>query len=104
MKIEELFVPYELALKLKEKGFDEECFAWYHCPTTYEDESLNHFTLKIYTPPLKLFKNGGGNLLIAPLYQQVIYWLYEREVKCEYNPAFTKEHQYDLIIEALKLI
>lgn len=24
-----LFVPYELAVKLKEKGFDERCLAWY---------------------------------------------------------------------------
>jgi hypothetical protein len=29
------FVPYEIAVKLKEKGFDEECFGWW-----FVDEDL----------------------------------------------------------------
>lgn len=28
--MEKEFVPYDLALELKELGFDEECFAWYN--------------------------------------------------------------------------
>jgi hypothetical protein len=82
-----LFVPYEIALILKEKSFDENCFAWYHCPTTYENEELNKYTLKIDRPPLNLFKNGGGTLLIAPLYQQVIDWFREKH---KLNIVFTQ--------------
>jgi|31_taG_2_1085359.scaffolds.fasta_scaffold04619_4 hypothetical protein len=52
------FVPYELAIKLKELGFDEPCFGYY---------------------------DGGGNLytemvevLKAPLYQQVFRFFREK--------------------------
>lgn len=31
--MEEQFVPYEIALKLKKKGFDEPCFRYYYTAT-----------------------------------------------------------------------
>ena len=30
--MEEQFVTYEIALKLKELGFDEKCLVWYYLP------------------------------------------------------------------------
>jgi len=55
-----LFVSYELTLKLKEKGFDEECLGLY-----YKDGSF------AYNPDSDVFVG-------APLYQQVIDWFREK--------------------------
>ncbi len=58
-----LFIPYELAVKLKELGFKEDCFGYYgyskklHINSNYKDA----YNLK--------------ELVIAPLYQQVVDWL-----------------------------
>jgi hypothetical protein len=106
-----LFVPYEIALILKEKSFDENCFAWYHCPTTYENEELNKYTLKIDRPPLNLFKNGGGTLLIAPLYQQVIDWFREKhnmnisitkDAFCDWYGSYEKNRNWYELSQSLK--
>lgn len=51
------FVPYELALKLKAIGFDEECFA-------------THGYLELYI-------NTDDGHLKAPLFQQVFRWFRE---------------------------
>lgn len=66
-----LFVPYEIALKLKEKGFDEPCFGMYI-------QGILHYKLP----------EGQTILLQAPLYQQVIDWFREKhnlhfEIKVE---------------------
>jgi hypothetical protein len=76
----EQFVPYEIALTLKEKGFDEPCFA------TYNHEQ------KLDGLPLYDMENNPTNALeytwinskvhnsicCAPLWQQVIDWLREK--------------------------
>lgn len=92
--MKELFVSYELALKLKEKGFNEPCFAmyqknkklWYcnkHNRITNFVINPNKRTLefqKEYYPKNVLTVNSEDFLLncsnfTAPLYQQVIDWL-----------------------------
>lgn len=59
-----LFVPYEIALQLKEKGFDESCFGWYS------------------NKKLTLFGRTDASYqyewINAPLYQQVIDWFREK--------------------------
>jgi len=61
--MKEQFVPYEIAIKLKEKGFDEPCLAWsteygeYILVETKEGEDSNTF-------------RG----ISIPLWQQVIDW------------------------------
>ncbi len=55
-----LFLPYELAVIAKEKGYDEECFASYR-----EDGSIQ------FDDP------EGFGKWAAPIYQQIIDWLYE---------------------------
>jgi len=54
----EEFVPYELAVKLKELGFDEPCFGYY-------DEGGNLYT-------------EMQEYLLAPLYQQAFRWFREK--------------------------
>jgi len=78
-----LFVPYELAIALKEKGFNEPCFTYW-------------FTVKGDNPQLKEsdvrdlkgWVNGEGSNTTAPLYQQVIDWLRDTkdiQINIEWN-------------------
>lgn len=79
-----LFVPYEIALKLKEKGFDEPCLAEY-----IDDEVFTLHRQFINEHPTKdesfiTHTNTKPNWIkehfkcSAPLYQQVIDWLREK--------------------------
>ena len=70
-----LFVPYELALKLKEKGFDEPCIAHH----VFEQPENNYvFQMGAY-----FYREIKPNYTPAPLYQQVVDWLYEKGVSLE---------------------
>jgi hypothetical protein len=66
--MKEQFVSYEIAIKLKEKGFMEECFGFY-----YYDASFKKYRL-VY----KESSNDYLNSINAPLWQQVIDWLREK--------------------------
>ena len=61
-----LFVPYQLALLAKEKGFDDPClFAWKN-----ENNISNSFR--------KGYRNSLDNVISAPLYQEAINWFREK--------------------------
>ena len=77
--MKEQFVPYEIAIKLKEKGFDEPCFGTYgfnnikpkklYLPEDIREE----FNERIDVSDIV---NGiNGDDVAAPLWQQVIDWL-----------------------------
>lgn len=68
--MEHLFVSYNIALALKEKGFDEECFAWY----VSKDYGLEIGAV-VKSDMLR-------DAVIAPTYQQAIVWLFP---KLEFN-------------------
>lgn len=60
--MEDQFVPYELALKLKELGFKEDCLAWY---------VSKNYGLEIGLPKYDdLIKDA----CLAPLWEQVFEW------------------------------
>ena len=64
--MKEQFVTYEIALKLKELGFDEECCALYrheHLFNTLGFEKIN---------------SDKQSVIAAPLWQQAIDWFRER--------------------------
>lgn len=62
-----LFVSYETALALKEKGFNEPCLAWY-----YSDRSaLGKLHLEYSEPNTKYHLN-------SPTYDQVTSWFREK--------------------------
>ncbi len=79
--MQHLFVPYELALLAKEKGFDEPCLAWHQ-----KSEILNHVdemvmymvgqpnNYQIYTT--HDWDEVASNVN-APLYQQLNDWFRE---------------------------
>ena len=82
--MQKLFVPYELALKLKEKGFEEECFARYNGGefqlTKHQNWNLypNVYRLDIPNTKVGLIKSGTPVIISAPLYQQVVDWFREK--------------------------
>ena len=87
--MEKQFVPYKLALKLKELGFDEECFAFYvekddeiylkygegsgyRTKHSYENVRFD----KITNSHSKIYDNRlYGCLATAPLWQQAFDWM-----------------------------
>ena len=66
-----LFVPYKIALQLKEKGFNEDCLAYYQ-------QKLGAEVLRfIWEEDTNPFNNLLSDTITAPLYQQVIDWFRE---------------------------
>ena len=59
------FVPYELAVKLKELGFDEPCFGEYYYGKLKYDEVSNGQT-------------AHNDLALAPTYSQAFRWFREK--------------------------
>ena len=82
------FVNKQLALKLKEKGFDRPCFGWYHIttPTGAFEGRLNlnesYYRGETYQRLLKRHINEyspNPNLVNAPTIEQVLEWLREEK-------------------------
>ena len=74
--MKEQFVTYEIALKLKELGFNEECLAYYHDKTEpylcrYLDSNNGAFNINCRHV---LFDTD----CTAPLWQQAIDWFIEK--------------------------
>jgi hypothetical protein len=67
------FVPYELAVKLKELGFDEPCMAIYYS----KDKSFSWHHHKVHTNDEPALDSGEFNIS-APLYQQAFRWFREK--------------------------
>lgn len=64
------FVPYDIALQLKELGFNEDCLAYYNTAVSSKDlETTDWWGKK---------ENDFSYALIAPLYQQAFRWFRER--------------------------
>ena len=68
------FVPYNIALALKEKGYDEGCFGYYDI----QSKMLYIADKDEY----KISENLPSILCSAPTYQQAINWLFP---KLEFN-------------------
>lgn len=76
------FVPYELAVKLKQLGFDEPCLTYYNYDKKIEksDDWAYGVTLK---------DKRDRNECLAPLFQQAFRWF--RENYLYYPHFFSKE-------------
>ena len=73
--MESLFCPYELALELKELGFDEECLALYQ--SNHNNKPFININDKINIEALlsgKIKNEGIQYLTKAPLWQQAFDW------------------------------
>lgn len=90
-----LFVPYEIALKLKEKGFDESCFGYY-------DNFPNHI-LRPFEQDNDSFTPSSSNIsgdfqCLAPLYQQVIDWFESKK-----EIYFSRDFHWDMSVSYMLL-
>lgn len=83
--MKELFVPYEIALQLKQKGFNKPCLAVYRDNDLYfnkllsgyasdKDELTTNSRCDLYT----INKERPHYWKTAPLIQQVVDWLKEK--------------------------
>jgi hypothetical protein len=85
------FVTYEVALALKELGFDEECFGYYVITT-----------LLITTD--NVYDSKEIPVIKAPLKQQVFRWFrekynYNHSIIFHKHPFGTNDYQYMILLE-----
>jgi hypothetical protein len=79
------FVTYEQALALKELGFDEKCFKWYHNPDLLTDDEV-----------FLIYNNYNELFAFAPLKQQLFRWFREKYnmLACVYSNASGFLYEY----------
>lgn len=71
--IEKEFVSYEIALQMKELGFDEPCLAWY-LPEIVNKSNIASVILGSYITKWNKF----GDRLSVPTFSQVFRWFREK--------------------------
>lgn len=71
MSLENQFVPFELAVKLKELGFDEECLSFYNQNGKLNQSRIDSFNWVINNSSYNVNKLG---YIAAPLWQQAFDW------------------------------
>jgi len=97
MKMNNEFVPFEIAKRLKDVGFDETCLAGYQ--PNHKNEMVLYFKSTnqsgISTTPSTYGKycHQNNHVIKAPLYQQVFGWL--NEVHNIYGWVERKEDIYN---------
>ncbi len=70
-RMEKEFVPYELALKMKQLGFDEPCFGYWYT----EQEEYKKIDIQLATID---FLEGEEDYILAPTWQQAFRWFREK--------------------------
>ena len=79
--MEKEFVAYELAVKLKELGFDDGCFGYYE-----PNKNLNYIEKHILKDFPYLAKNSEWqDLCAAPTYSQSFRWFREKNIYATIN-------------------
>lgn len=71
-----LFVPYRLAIIAKEKGFNEQCLAWYRAYNFKPDIHYSLYPENSRTNS-RFIKGDGFTYATAPIYQQLLDWFRE---------------------------
>ena len=77
--MEKEFIPYELALELKQLGFDEPCFGYYN--------DLGGKQLAVTERDLRDSRDYINNTIewfLAPIFQQAFRWFREKHGICGY--------------------
>ena len=95
------FVPFEIAKKLKEKGFKEKCLAYYDVEDNvgllYNTQYSDDLCPCQYTELLVSYNSGdivssldnSGNCIDAPTISQVLKWLREeKDIDLVISPVF----------------
>jgi hypothetical protein len=88
--MEKEFVPYELAVKLKELGFNEPCFATY---SNVQEAEIEKGSLSYYEG---LFLPISSEMFcLAPTYQQAFRWFREKGIENEIHSDFDRMLGYN---------
>lgn len=91
--MKQLFLPYELALIAKEKGFDEQCLAYYG--DDKEVRQVDGIGGRFHTSSNAEIKDK----ITAPLYQQIINWfIKEYRIKIRLIPTTSGYDWYEIWI------
>lgn len=77
-KLESLFCLYEQALGLKELGFDEPCFGYYHDKRLTGVNKWDRKDFEFHVLSKKEVTATTVEIILAPLYQQAFRWLYKK--------------------------
>lgn len=73
------FVPFELAKKLKEKGFDKPCFGHYENEEFCFNEMRYEPSILFYNDFLEKWNDKGESFVDTPTTSQVLKWLREEK-------------------------
>lgn len=97
--MQEQFVTYEIALKLKELGFNEECLCTYVVKTKelHRNPSNDMIGEEIEEPYTWINSKIHSSVCTAPLWQQAIDWLRENKDLCIFTIK-CNEREYNSII------
>jgi hypothetical protein len=94
------FVPYNLAIQLKELEFDESCFGYYNTTGSKQNELL----FPQYAGELENW-NEMTHLCSAPLYQQAFRWFREKyNIISSTRTHFNEEFFYEIYVDAMNEI
>jgi hypothetical protein len=82
------FIPYDLALELKQLGFDEPCFAWYNPKgTLLSDLTIGHEETDFFYTQ----NDMDENQCIAPTYSQAFRW-FRNKFNCHHTINLNKKY------------
>jgi hypothetical protein len=93
------FVPYELAVKLKQLGFDKPCFGYYK-KTSLGNDSQNLVIQQTEIGFYNVILIPEHTRILAPLFQQAFRWFREKNqldtsintVYSKYNDTLSKKY------------
>jgi hypothetical protein len=89
--MEKEFIPYELALRMKQLGFDEDCCKYVYVGDT--GINVDHY-LEVEPSKAKNY-NKDGLCISQPLFQQAFRWFRENyNLLCEINIDKTMEPKF----------
>ena len=88
--MEKEFVPYELSLRMKRLGVDENCFGTYG--------KLNNYELHLFKQP-RFIDYEHANSCVAPLYQQAFKWFRENHGLDYEIPYAGNKGEYHAFVE-----
>lgn len=97
--MEKEFVAYELAVKLKELGFDEPCIGYYHVNEGY----TKGYAFCYFNVP-KRFEDGSQhfiNDLVAPTFSQAFRWFREKHNMQSAIKFTHSKYSFDIHFERL---
>ena len=93
--MENEFIPYDIALAMKELGFDEKCFGFYSlihdlmiCNTSGINEEVGECLAPTYSQAFRWFRVKGYHAGIIPRYDEFHYHIKDFNTDNEYNDVY----------------